>query len=201
MASSWTSCFPGALGRRLNKCFPNFEGSLPKAASRPFRHCFCLWNVDDLIPSMVLKFPGLTSIPLWLAMNPRNFPLLTSKSNLEGLKANIVHLYPGKSPLQVSSMVDTLPRFHQHVVNISLHCVTQHISRQSVHHPLVSRTDVNKLERHHCVLIDVITTSNEVRDTSFFAIIIWLYPEYASIKHSGSCPDVVSTSWSIRRRG
>lgn len=66
------------LARRTCKKGSDFSSNLDRkrlrATRHPFRHYTSLWKVDDLISSMVLRFYGLTSIPLWITIKPQTFP-------------------------------------------------------------------------------------------------------------------------------
>ena len=57
----------------------------PNTTKRPVRYCnsFLLPRAD--VSKTALIWSGLTSIPLYVTINPRNLPMLTLKTHLAGL--------------------------------------------------------------------------------------------------------------------
>ena len=56
----------------------------PSATSLPVRRCNSFLLLGWGVSMTALIWSELTSIPLWLTMNPRNLPALTPKAHLEG---------------------------------------------------------------------------------------------------------------------
>ena len=60
------------------------ETNLFNAAILPFKLCTSLTIFDGASSIIVRTFSGLTSIPLWDTINPKNFPVVTPNVHLLG---------------------------------------------------------------------------------------------------------------------
>lgn len=65
----------------------------PSAARQPVRHYNSFLALGVNVSMTALIWSGLNSIPLCVAINPRNLPALTLKTHLEGVKLHVVIPY------------------------------------------------------------------------------------------------------------
>lgn len=63
-----------------------------------------------------------------------------------------------KSFPHIVGMVDSLDEREQHVINIGFHRDTYHLSKQRVHHPLVSSVNIDQDKGHDSVMINIKST-------------------------------------------
>src|SRR5215216_7784639 len=91
--------------------------------------------------------------------------------------------------------------FHDYIIYICLHRLANLFFQAYLNHALVSGAGVFESERHS-VEAERSIRSNECRCglIGFLHLNFW-YPEYASRKHSESCPAVASMIWSMRGSG
>jgi len=59
------------------------------AVKRPMRRCTSLTLVGLHISMIALHFSGLTSIPRWVSINPRNLSRSTPNTHLSGLRRRL----------------------------------------------------------------------------------------------------------------
>lgn len=63
--------------------------------------------------------------------------------------------HPLKSVPQILGEVNTFDRLDQHVIHICFHCDVYHPCKQLVHHPLVGDINVDQIEGHDSIVIDI----------------------------------------------
>ena len=68
----------------------------PSATSLPVRRCNLFLFLGGGVSMTALIWSRLTSIPLWLTMNPKNFPALTPKAHLDGFNFMPTSLVGGR---------------------------------------------------------------------------------------------------------
>lgn len=78
-----------------------------------------------------------------------------AKSTLGWIQVQLMKTHAFKRFLQILGVVKSFDRFDQHVINISFHSHAYHLSNQLVHHPLVGSPNIDQVEGHDRIVLNI----------------------------------------------